>query len=124
MILRGPLGAMISRSRNAMVSPKPESDPAQQVFGVPVYPGAKTTVRTPTMLGLVSTDPLSKVITFYRQYFGLNKKISLSSTNDGKGRPLLSVVGNQDDLEFLTVTVMADPQDPNGNRAAIYVQKR
>jgi len=124
MILRGPLGAMISLSRNAMVSPKPESDPAQQVFGVPVYPGAKTTVRTPTMLGLVSTDPLSKVITFYRQYFGLNEGVSLSSTNDGKGRPLLSVVGNQDDLEFLTVTVMADPQDPNGNRAAIYVQKR
>jgi serine/threonine protein kinase len=124
MVQRGPLGAMISLSRNALVEPPAESKPAQLVFGVPVYPGAKTSVRTPTTLGLVSADPLSKVITFYRQYFGLHEGVSLSHTNDGKGHPLLSVVSNQDTLEFRTVTVMADPQDPNGNRAAIYVQKR
>ena len=123
-VQRAALGCTITLTRNALVEPPPETDTAPMAFGVIAFPGAATSLRTPTTVGLATGQPLAKVITFYRQHFGTKAGVNLTESKDAQGRPLLSIMSLDQSTEYLTITIMADPQDPAGNRTAIYINKR
>lgn len=111
---------MVTLMRNAMADNIPQPTLPQSLFGVPVYPGATATARTPTSAILTVSATPRTVIAFYLNTFESMPDVMVQEVDDGTG-PKFLALGHSAQVDFQVVTVMADPMVPGGEDTMIVI---